>query len=671
MQHKMTLRTINTNIAGRVKKVKTKDFLVPLFEAVSNSIQSIEAAVHGHGSVTIELLREPRQLTTTDRDPPITGFLVTDNGVGFDDKNTDSFCESDSLLKENLGGKGVGRFSWLKFFEKATVESVFSSGPKQFKRNLTFTTKGVEESPLVEVKANLATVVCLSPLYLTFEPKTSKSIEQIAIEIIEHFIAYLVTKSLPSIKIIDGAASEDVGDLYNRSIGKHSATSQFEINGHTFNATWIKFFLSNQTHTVFLCGNKRAAEKVALGKRDPFFTKRFVDEDLKSYAFNLFVQSPYLDKVVNDERDGFHFPETGTLEAHSKTGVTKEELLEAAVDCAREAMSTEIEKVKTANLATVTSFVTNDAPQYRRLVARHVDAISAIHDTDKVKIDQALRRLQFEEELKTKNEVTALLRKAEEVGESAKEEWRKRSAEVLSKLNEEGKASLATHIVQRNLILDLLRRRMEVVDGSYSREEAIHQLIFPMRTTSDEVNYEDQNLWLIDERLSYHYYLASDKPLLTIPPADSSSRKEPDVIVFNRPIALNDRPEGERLEAITIIEFKRPGESSVDGAKNPVDQVLEYIELISEGRAVTRKGRPIVASDSVYFFGYVICEIDPLLKKTLSRKTMRETPDGRGMFGFFPDHKAYIEVISYEKMLDDAHKRNRILFDKLRLPNLR
>ena len=99
----MTLRSINTNIAGRVKKVKTKDFLVPLFEAVSNSIQSIESAAHGYGSITIELLRQARQLTTSDpdRDPPITGFVVADNGVGFDDKNTDSFCEADSLFKEN------------------------------------------------------------------------------------------------------------------------------------------------------------------------------------------------------------------------------------------------------------------------------------------------------------------------------------------------------------------------------------------------------------------------------------------------------------------------------------------------------------------------------------------------------------------------------------------
>jgi hypothetical protein len=44
---------------------------------------------------------------------------------------------------------------------------------------------------------------------------------------------------------------------------------------------------------------------------------------------------------------------------------------------------------------------------------------------------------------------------------------------------------------------------------------------------------------------------------------------------------------------------------------------------------------------------------------------MQETPDGKGMFGYFSEHRAYIEVMSYDKMMNDAFKRNRILFEKL------
>jgi hypothetical protein len=73
-------------------------------------------------------------------------------------------------------------------------------------------------------------------------------------------------------------------------------------------------------------------------------------------------------------------------------------------------------------------------------------------------------------------------------------------------------------------------------------------------------------------------------------------------------------------------------------------------------------------SPSTIFFGYVICELDVPLKRELKSRAMIETPDGRGMFYFYESHRAYIEVISYNELLDDARKRNRILFDKLQLP---
>lgn len=41
------------------------------------------------------------------------------------------------------------------------------------------------------------------------------------------------------------------------------------------------------------------------------------------------------------------------------------------------------------------------------------------------------------------------------------------------------------------------------------------------------------------------------------------------------------------------------------------------------------------------------------------------TPDGEGYYGYNQPRGAYIEVISYNKMVRDAAQRNQILFDKL------
>jgi hypothetical protein len=667
----MSRRTLNTNIAGRVKKVTTADVLVPIYEAICNSIQAIDAAGHP-GRIDVQILRQARQGeiagATLDGQTPVTGFVISDNGIGFDEQNMGSFCEADSELKAKIGGKGVGRFSWLKFFEKATVESVYQLGAERRFRRFSFSTLGVDEEPPVAVNAELMTEVRLSPLRVSWEGKARRSLDEITVGIIEHFIAYFVTGAMPKLVVTDGAATRDLGEVYRSSIGKAASESKFEIKGRTFSATCLKFYLSNQVHAVFLCGDKRVGEKVPLGRCDPFFKARFQDDDLKTYAFHVFVQSDYLDEIVHDDRDGFRFPEPGTLDFRNPEAIARDEIVERVLQLAHEEMAAEIEQMKTRNVETVKAFAASEAPQYRSIIARNPDAVANIHDSDKTRIDQALRRLQFEEEMQTRSEVGVLLKQAEQKGAAEKPEWEKKVSEVLTKVSEEGKATLAAYIVQRKLILELLGKRMEVkADGKRSLEEAVHSLIFPMRTTSDEVSYEDQNLWIIDERLSYHHYLASDKPLKTIEPAESDSRKEPDVIVFNRPIALNDRPENERLESIVILEFKRPGESGLDGDRTPVTQIQEYIELIQSGKANNRKGRQILATQSTYFFGYVICDLPESLKKVLKRSTMRETPDGRGMFGYFEDHRAYIEVLTYEKVLDDAQKRNRILFDKLRI----
>jgi hypothetical protein len=45
----------------------------------------------------------------------------------------------------------------------------------------------------------------------------------------------------------------------------------------------------------------------------------------------------------------------------------------------------------------------------------------------------------------------------------------------------------------------------------------------------------------------------------------------------------------------------------------------------------------------------------------------RRTPDNLGYYGFNESLNAYYEILSYTKIVTDAKKRNRILFEKLNL----
>ena len=49
--------------------------------------------------------------------------------------------------------------------------------------------------------------------------------------------------------------------------------------------------------------------------------------------------------------------------------------------------------------------------------------------------------------------------------------------------------------------------------------------------------------------------------------------------------------------------------------------------------------------------------------------SLNRTQDGEGFFGYNQNYGAYIEVISFEKLLRDAKDRNRILFDRLFKPS--
>jgi hypothetical protein len=121
---------MRTHLGGRVENLKLnsrRDVLQPIFEAVSNSLQSIAATGRRDGLVRIELFRRSIQgeplLSEADRDnpdrslPEITSVRIADNGHGFTKENYDSFLTLDSRAKTALGGKGVGRLVWLKMFE--------------------------------------------------------------------------------------------------------------------------------------------------------------------------------------------------------------------------------------------------------------------------------------------------------------------------------------------------------------------------------------------------------------------------------------------------------------------------------------------------------------------------------------------------------------------------
>ena len=205
-------------------------------------------------------------------------------------------------------------------------------------------------------------------------------------------------------------------------------------------------------------------------------------------------------------------------------------------------------------------------------------------------------------------------------------------------------------------------------EDTFTNEDIIHSIFFPIRTSSDEVPFNKQNLWLLDERLAYHSFLSSDKTFESIQQLDSKSTDRPDLLIFNDAIAFTEDESGP-YNSFTIVEFKKPQRNNYidnDPKHNPLDQVETYIEELLEGKVTNRRGRKIIVDTNTPFYVYIVCDITKSFEKILKKREFKPMPDGQGYFYFKSEYySAYIEVIPFKKVVTNAKKRNRILFDKL------
>ena len=115
------------DLQGRLRntKVAAQDAFLPVFEAIVNSIHSIQdrfgledAAEKGCIQVHVHRVQQHQLPGMAGRPPvePVTSFT---------DPNLKSFETADSTAKIERGGKGIGRLTWLVVFEKAEIESRF------------------------------------------------------------------------------------------------------------------------------------------------------------------------------------------------------------------------------------------------------------------------------------------------------------------------------------------------------------------------------------------------------------------------------------------------------------------------------------------------------------------------------------------------------------------
>ncbi len=409
-------------------------------------------------------------------------------------------------------------------------------------------------------------------------------------------------------------------------------------------------------HELHLCANNREVKSYALSNYIPDMKKKLVNGE-DSYYYVGYLVGDYLDGAVNTERSDFDFSDAPLI------GDTNErEIVDAAVEYIRVYLGDELSKVANEKKEQIDILVQSKRPQYRLLLNRRPEVYSKIPaGLTEEKLDLELYKQQQQWELDIVKKKQDIERKVKQDA-TAEPEFQKLFDEYCENITELSRASLAEYVARRKAVIDLLEHALETdEEGKYSKESRIHSIICPMQTTSDDVKFDDMNLWLIDDRLAYHHYLASDKKIKNIPILENDADKRMDLAIFDA--ALSYTADLENINSITIVELKRPQRNDSDN--DPVLQVLKYVKDIKEGRIKKANGRDFGDMSHVSFYCYVVGDLTQSMRESAESRGLTETQDKQGYFGFNPSYGAYVEVISYDKLLKDAKQRNRALFDKL------
>jgi hypothetical protein len=676
---------MHTNLQGRLRNTSLtpSNGLLPLFEAVVNSIEAIEDRdlPPAKGKVDVEVIRDTRQmplpLDTSDRPvESIIGFNVIDNGIGFTDANMDSFATLDSDQKAARGGKGIGRLLWLKAFEEVRVESVFNGiGPK--KRSFVFNAEsGIEMESTQEATKEESpySIVHLSGFLPEYRERVVKTSRAIARAVVEHCLWYFIREGgAPNISIIDGKEKLSLLDIYEDHMHSSAVREQVEIKGQEFDLLHMKLRSNSAgTHTISFCADGRLVQEEKLAGRIPGLHGR-VHDDNGDFWYSCYVSSTFLDRRARSDRTDFVLKESAKGDLFEEADIGLEDIRDTVVNRARSHLgpylSVSIEKTRDR----IHSFVTRKAPRYRPVLSRiPQDSLDMIDPgiSDK-ELELALHKQLAEIEANLLEEGHDLMRPDQDESD---DEYLARLSDYLKKASDIKKSDLANYVAHRRAVLDLLDNAIKKQkNGKYVLEGVIHRLIMPMRVESGELLLDNCNLWMVDERLAFHDYLASDKSLRSMPITGSTERKEPDLCalnIFDNPV-LTSEGSGLPLASITIVEIKRPrrdGAKAGEGA-DPIEQAISYLTRVREGHVTTARGRPIPKSEDIPGFCYVLCDLTASIRKRCEQvHDLISTSDCLGYFGYKKNAKAYVEVISFDRLKNLAMERNRAFFDKLGLP---
>ena len=657
-----------TYIPGIVENIKADSTpYTPIIEAITNSIDAINKTGRSDGKIDIYLERALAiPGIVSDEAQDIISVIIKDNGIGFNKDNRNSFDTVYGPQKKDLGGKGFGRFFFLRHFTNATVESYYEEDGKYKKRSFKFGKQyEIVAQEQIEDSAHIATG-CELKLENLHRGKFEKNPEIIAHRILEQLLSYFVDSEYicPVITVHDDELNTPL--VLNDRIGSRDdsliqlkKTATFVLNGIEFHYRMFKLLHPrNQKSKIILTARNQAVTNKSLDAYVPEFATDFVEEIKKdgkdkkrNFIAQFYVQGDYLNENVTTERDSFNFVEKPDSLYPVGSNDIEQEVANIAKQLFGKEVKTRIENKK----AKVETYASENI--WYRPYLEDLDLDNLKMNPSESEMEATLHKAKFNKDLETKRKIAEFTDEQSSYSDS-----HKAAEEIIEEAKQANISELAHYIAFRKSILELFKKTIKLTeDGKYKDEKAVHDLVFPTKTTSEDTSYDGHNLWILDERLTFTQYISSDKELYK-----GRNKDRPDIAAFYYEVAY--RETNESYSPISIFEFKKPGRHDFvnpSSDENPFDQIKRYVQAIKNGEVKTIEGLEISIGDNTPFYGYIVADGNKQIRDWLKMQDFSPLPDGQGWFYRHKEMNLYIEYITWQKLIRDAEIRHRKFFELL------
>ncbi|EGJ72297.1 hypothetical protein Bcop_2126 [Bacteroides coprosuis DSM 18011] len=672
-------KDMKADIKGIITSLNINEgnFLIPIFEAVVNSIQSIHEQVklEPKHKGEIEVIIERDKITTDiyegkpniEVNYPIAKITIKDNGIGFNDVNLKSFNTAHSTKKIKIGGKGLGRFTMLSVFKNISVESIFKVGDKHYKREIPFTTEYKEEDAkktIVHGAKSTGTITILSGLKEKFlKQSINYSQEVIADNILKHCLLYFINNDEPKILIREkDCADINLSTQFNPKDFLINEYLEEKIKNKTFNFYLVKEYKSSFNFYSYTADN-RTVETKKTNTILPIFKSKVTNSDQECYV-GVYITSDFFNKRVQHNRLEIRFDKANDM-ANFDT-VSEKEVEDKVVEIIERQFAGILKERETSNEAKVKDYLRHDGIGYRWLDVDSKFLQSIPDDADIKKLDDLFHNLEY----KAKNDLNKRKEKLLSRDYSNKKEYKELLNEVLSAVGKQNESKLAQYVSHRKVVIDLLGKYLEWQNEQkkYKEESALHNLFFTMGGTEKDIAHSQHNLWLIDERLAYFKYIRSDIAQLYHGLSNTESKKEPDITLYDYDLYDKSYKYGDvssegEIKTIVFVEFKRPHRDNLTFQEYQ-RQMMDQVKGLDQGIENYKGGYLNVSQNKTIFF-YYVCDVkdfNKIMKDAKEFGSFRTSPYGT-LIRF--DQDRIEEIMTYQQVKSSSIQRNRAFFKNL------